>query len=255
MMVNIKVAVQMFTLRKESEKDFKGVLKEVADIGFQGVEFAGYGGLEAEELKDLLDELGLKAASSHISLSSLEKDLENVLETQKIIGSKHIVCPHLSPERRKDEDYEQLVSILNKAGRRAAEEGITLSYHNHDFELEEMADGRTPLEYILSETNPEWVKAEFDIYWLTKAGESPLEWLDQYKGRTPLVHLKDMTTDDEQFFAELGTGGVDVEGVLKKGEENQVEWWVVEQDQSKQSPLKSIRESLHYLQDQKVISI
>ncbi|REJ10326.1 sugar phosphate isomerase/epimerase family protein [Halobacillus trueperi] len=254
-MTNIPVALQMFTLRKESEKDFKGVLEKVADIGFDGVEFAGYGGFQPTELKRLIDDLGLKAASSHIPLPTLESDLEKVIETQKVLGSKHIVCPHLPPERRTDGDYRRLVSILNEAGRRSSEEGISLSYHNHDFELHPMKDGRAPLEFLLLETNPEWVKAEFDIYWLTKAGESPQEWLNQYKGRTPLVHLKDMTTDGEQFFAELGTGGVDVEGVLQKGSANEVEWWIVEQDQSRGSALKSIQESFRWLQSQNVTSI
>ncbi|WJE15080.1 sugar phosphate isomerase/epimerase [Halobacillus sp. ACCC02827] len=254
-MTKIPVAVQMFTLRNESEKDFKGVLKQVADLGYDGVELAGLGGLQAEEVRETLDLLGLKAASSHIPLDVLEEGIDGVIEEQKILGSKHIVCPYLLPEQRTKEHYEHLVSVLNKAGEKAHAAGITLSYHNHDFELEAWEDGTTPLSYILKETNPEWVKAEFDIYWLTKAGESPAKWLENYQGRTPLVHLKDMTTDGEQFFAELGTGGVDIERVLELGGKNGVEWWIVEQDQSKQSPLDSIAESFQYLQKQNVTSV
>lgn len=95
------------------------------------------------------------------------------------------------------------------------------------FERDESGVGEGGVRYLLAD----------------ESGESPAKWLENYQGRTPLVHLKDMTTDGEQFFAELGTGGVDIERVLELGGKNGVEWWIVEQDQSKQSPLDSIAES------------
>ncbi|GAA3327862.1 hypothetical protein GCM10020331_069520 [Ectobacillus funiculus] len=82
---------------------------------------------------------------------------------------------------------------------------------------------------------------------MTKAGEQPVQWINRYTNRTPLVHLKDMTTDEEKFFAELGTGGVDVEAVLNLGEEAGVQWWVVEQDVSRRTPFESIEISINYL--------
>jgi sugar phosphate isomerase/epimerase len=103
------------------------------------------------------------------------------------------------------------------------------------------------LEAIFDDTNSDNVQTELDVYWLTKAGECPIEWLNRYKGRSPLVHLKDMTTDAEQFFAELGTGGVNIEAVLNAGDENGVKWWVVEQDMSRRTPIESIEISLNYL--------
>lgn len=248
-MTKIPVAVQMYTLRDESEKDFAGTLKKVAELGFDGVEFAGYGGLTPIEVKALLDELSLQAASSHIPLEELENNLAQVIEDQKILGSKYVVCPYLMEERRSEKDYKTLISVLDQAGEACRREGITLLYHNHDFELERLSDGRTALEAIFDDTNPDNVKTEFDVYWLTKAGENPVEWMNRYKNRTPLVHLKDMTTDEEQFFAELGTGGVDIEAVLNSGEEAGVKWWVVEQDFSRRSPLESIEMSIQYLKE------
>ncbi|MBT2728905.1 sugar phosphate isomerase/epimerase [Bacillus sp. ISL-75] len=246
-MKNIPVAVQMYTLREESEKDFAGTLKKVAELGFDGVEFAGYGGLTAKEVKSLLDELGLRAAASHVPLEQLETKLSQVIEDMKILGSKYIVCPYLMPDRRSEQDYQALISLLNHAGEICRKEGITLCYHNHDFELECLSDGRMALEAIFDDTSIDQVKAELDIYWLTKAGEKPVEWINRYKNRTPLIHLKDMTTDEEQFFAELGTGGVDLEAVLNTGEEAGVEWWVVEQDMSRRTPFESIEISINYL--------
>lgn len=243
----IPVAVQMYTLREESEKDFAGTLKRVAELGFDGVEFAGYGGLSAIEVRALLDELGLIAASSHVPLDDLKTNLSQIIEFQKIIGSKYVVCPYLFPEQRSEEDYKALIDLLNEAGETCRREGITLCYHNHDFELDRLSDGRMALEAIFDDTQAENVKAEFDVYWLTKAGERPIDWIRRYDGRTPLVHLKDMTIDEEQFFAELGTGGVNLDEVLAIGEEANVDWWIVEQDVSRKTPFESIELSINYL--------
>lgn len=120
-------------------------------------------------------------------------------------------------------------------------------YHNHDFELDRLKDGRLALETIFDETSPELVKTELDVYLLAKANQDPAEWLSVYRNRSPLVHLKDMTTDEEQFFAELGTGGVDLESILKMGQEAEVEWWIVEQDASRRAPLESVGISMNYL--------
>lgn len=246
-MAEIPVAVQLYTLRLECEKDFAGTLKKVAELGFDGVEFAGFGGLTAQEVRVLLDELGLQAAACHVPLEHLQNDLAGVIKDQKIVGSKYVVCPYLLPDHRNEEDYKALITFLDQAGETCRREGITLCYHNHDFELERLSDGRTALETILDDTNPDHVKAELDVYWLTKAGKDPVEWMNHYKTRTPLIHLKDMTTDEEQFFAELGTGGVDIERVLKTGAETGVQWWVVEQDFSRRSPIQSIEISMNYL--------
>jgi len=248
-MKNIPIALQMYTLREESVHDFAGTLKKVADLGYDGVELAGYGGLTAKVLRQLLDEYGLKAASSHIPLEDLENNLDQVIADQIILGSNYIVCPFLPPESRTDQSYQNLIHLLDHVGEKCRTAGITLCYHNHDFELDRLADGRMALEAILDDTSPENVQAEFDIYWLAKGNEDPVDWLERYKGRTPLVHLKDMTTDHEQFFAEIGTGGVDIDSILEKGNSNDIKWWVVEQDESRLTPFESIDISINYLKN------
>ncbi len=246
-MKTTQVAVQMYTLREESQKDFAGTLRKVAELGFDGVEFAGYEGWDVNELKELLDELGLQAAASHVPLEELEFNLGQVIENQKILGSGYIVCPYLMPEQRTEENYQKLIRFLDEAGEICRGEGLTLCYHHHDFELERMNDGRQALQAIYEDTKEENVKAELDIYWLAKAGEKPAEWMERCTNRTPLVHLKDMTKDEEQFFAELGTGGVDIDSVLEKGKEAGVQWWIIEQDMSRLTPFESIEISINYL--------
>ncbi|GGF30562.1 sugar phosphate isomerase [Halobacillus andaensis] len=244
-MNTIPVAVQLYTLREETEKDFEGTLRKVAELGFDGVEFAGLGDYTASEMKELLDDIGLRAASSHVPLEQIKNNLTQVIEVQKILGSKYIVCPYFEPQN--ENDYHQLIDVLKRAGEMCRLEGMKLCYHNHDFELKKQSDGRTALEMIFEETDPLDVKAEFDIYWLKKAGEDPIEWIKRYDRRTPLLHLKDMTTDEEQFFAELGTGGLDLDSVLSLGEQADVQWWVVEQDESRKTPLESLEISMNYL--------
>ncbi|MDV2884623.1 sugar phosphate isomerase/epimerase [Alkalihalophilus pseudofirmus] len=244
----MKVAIQLFTLRDSCNEDFVGTLRKVSELGYDGVEFAGHwGGLEARELKGILDELSLQAAGSHVPLHMLENELEDVIQYQKEINSRYITCPILPEDRRGGvSEYSQFAQRLNEIGKVCSDNGIQFSYHNHAFELEDL-DGRQPLRILLDETDPKWVNAELDIYWLTKAGENPLEWINHYKGRVPLLHLKDMTNDSEQFFAELGTGVVDVLGAIEEGKQAGVDWFVVEQDQTKKSPFESVKISMDYL--------
>lgn len=246
-MKQIPVAVQLYTLREQSEKDFIGTLQKVAELGYDGVEFAGLYGHSAQEIRTVLDDLGLKAASSHVSIDQLRDNLSQVIEDHKTLGCEYIVCPYVVEEDRTEEGYQSIISVLADAGKTAAEAGLTLLYHNHDFELDTLANGNTVLETIYSTVGEESLQAEFDIYWLTRAGENPVEWIKKYQGRTPVVHLKDMTTDEVRAFAELGTGGVDLEAVLELGEEAGVNWWVVEQDVCQRDPFESIEISLNYL--------
>ena len=238
-MRKIPVALQLYTLREEVKKDFKGTLRKVAEMGFDGVELAGHGGLGIVEVKEALQSCGLQAISSHVPLADLRNDLEKVLEEQLELGVKFIVCPYLTEEER---DYALLISDLNDIGERCHEAGLTLCYHHHDFEVLTEYNGRPALASILEETN---VKAELDLYWLTYAGENPAKWIERH--HPPLVHLKDMTTDGERFFAELGTGGVDLEPAFALWESANIQWWIVEQDASKTSPIESVRKSMDYL--------
>lgn len=246
-MKNIPIAIQMYTLRNECEDDFRGTLRKVASLGFQGVELAGYNGIPVEELKELLDELGLQVAACHVPLANLESNLAQVIHEQLVLESKYLVCPYLLPEKRTEADYQSLITFLNKAGAMCQNAGISLCYHNHDFELDNLHDGRTALDTIMEETDSDLVFAEPDVYWLSKREYDPVKWIDTYRDRTKLVHLKDMTKDEERFFAEVGTGSIDFQAILKKGDEADIQWWIIEQDATRRTPFESIEISLNNL--------
>ncbi|MCD7035836.1 sugar phosphate isomerase/epimerase [Metabacillus sp. GX 13764] len=243
------ISVQLYSLREECEKDFIGTLEKTASLGFDGVEFAGYYGMEPADLRKELDRLNLRASGSHFPLKPLEENFEEYLEAQKVLGSRYLIVAYPLDRMDREEEYRELAAKLNKIGERCREEGITLCYHNHDFELQEF-NHKTGFDILLEETEKENLAAEPDIYWMTYADKDPVSWIKTYKGRTPLVHLKDMTNDSERAFAPLGEGRINLKPVLALEEEAGVEWWIIEQDEAKEPPLECIKRSLQFLKQQ-----
>lgn len=239
------IGLQLYTLRNLAETDFTGMLQKVAEIGYQGVEFAGYGGLSAHALRDLLDGLGMKAASSHIALPLLESD--ESLEYAAQVGIPYVVCPWLDESSRTSmDDYRRVAERLVRIEERARNHGLTLCYHNHAFEFELMEGGRTAWDVLFEAAPP--VKAELDVYWVQRAGMSAQATLRKFNGRCPLVHVKDMAADAERSFAELGTGTLDLPDIIKTAADIGADWYFVEQDVCKRDPLESITISYKYLQ-------
>src|SRR5579885_3333564 len=161
-MAEVGVALQLYTVRDETERDFAGTLRQVAGIGYGAVEFAGYGGLAAPELKALLDETGLRAASSHVSLDRLEANLDGEIAYCQQIGCSYIVLPWLDPSRRDAAQMRALAPRLNEFGRRCRDQGLTFAYHNHDFEFVQ-DEGAYLLDRLLESTDPALVGLELVV--------------------------------------------------------------------------------------------
>jgi sugar phosphate isomerase/epimerase len=241
------IALQMYTVRDDAARDFIGTLREVAGIGYAGVEFAGTGGLSAAELRRLLDDLGLRVAGSHTALNELEGNLNAALDFSQAIGNTFVVCPWLPQERRGSADgYRALGDLLNRAGAACKERGLQLCYHNHDFEFQQF-DGQYGLDILYAATDPNLVQAELDTYWIKKAGVDPAAYIRQYAGRAPLIHLKDMAADEKGSFAEVGEGTQDWPSIFAASEAGGAQWYIVEQDTCPRPPLESIAISLRNL--------
>jgi sugar phosphate isomerase/epimerase len=239
------VALQLYTVRDESAKDFAGTIRRVAEIGYPAVELASYGGLSAADLKALLDEVGLKAASTHVGLAALEADLDKEIDYCAAVGCGYLVLPWLAPEMRDPAQLTALAPRLNEYGRRCRERGLVFAYHNHDFEFVAADDGAYLLDALLDSTDPALVQLELDIYWAAYAGVDPTAYLRRRAGRVPLVHLKDMATD--RSFTEVGAGTIDMSGIFAAAEEGGATWYIVENDRPAMPPLESARRSLEYL--------
>ncbi|MCG1021686.1 sugar phosphate isomerase/epimerase family protein [Sutcliffiella horikoshii] len=239
-----KIAAQLYTVRDFLEKDFIGVLKELKDMGFAGVEMAGLYGHDPKEIAAALNELELSVAGMHVGVDRLRNELPAVLDEAELFGTKHLVMPYVVEEDRTEEYYVSLKAELNELAPVLKKDGYTISYHNHDFEFEKEIDGKVVLEYLLEPSADNLLHAELDVYWVTKAGRDVLDFLSPLAGRVPTLHMKDMAPGEEGSFAEVGTGVIDFEPVLRWGEENGVQWYIIEQDVCPGNPLDSLRVSI-----------
>ena len=248
-MAQLPIALQLYTLRNETKEDFLGTLKKVKELGYDGVEFAGFGGYEASELKAILEDLDLKPFSSHVGLELLEDNAEEIIAYHKELGVETMVIPYLVPERRTaKEDYLKLAESLNQSGEKIKEAGLQLCYHNHDFEFEKY-DGEYGLDLIFSNTNPEFVQVELDTYWAEFAGISAVDYAAKYKGRLPLAHIKDMVTSPEKTFAEVGEGVLDIKSIVAAVEQAGAKRLIVEQDVCQRPALESVEISIRNLKE------
>lgn len=246
-MSKVPVAVQLYTLRNEAAKDFIGTLRQVAEIGYAGVEFAGYGGLVARDLRRVLDDLGLQSAGSHVGFEALQKDLQKQVDICLELGSRFIACPSIPQAYHKDAaGFRQAGAILDQIGQRCRAAGLGFCYHNHAFEFQKF-DGQFGFDILYGASRPENVQAELDVYWVKKGGADPTEYLRRYAGRAPLIHLKDMAADEKGSFAEVGEGILDFSSLFAAAEAGGVAWYIVEQDQCARPPLESVRISFENL--------
>lgn len=242
-----KLGLQLYSLRDLAQDDFVGTLKKVADIGYDGVEFAGYGGLSAQELRRVTGDLGLEPVSSHVQLSDLESNLGQVIEYGQELGLSYVVCPYFPEDKRQTlDDYRRLADTMNQIGQEISRAGMSLAYHNHAFEFVQF-DNQYALDALYALTDARFVQAELDIYWVAYAGLSALEYVERYADRSGLLHVKDMTKDDERFFAEVGTGRLDIPSILRTAKAGGVKWYLVEQDVTRRDPLESVTMSYRYL--------
>jgi sugar phosphate isomerase/epimerase len=247
-----QIGLQLYTVREETARDFQGTLRRVAEIGYHGVEFAGYGGMTAEDLRRLLDELGLISIGSHVSLQRLTDNLEEEIAYNLTLGSKYIICPYLSESDRSSEAFALIIPKLDQIGRIIQENGMVFAYHNHAFEFESRLGKEYLFDALFSQTSPSALQVELDLGWVQYAGLSPLAYIAKYQGRLPLLHLKDFRQAADGGAidtVEIGKGDLDIPAVIAAARSAKVDWLIVEQDRCSQNSLDSVAESFRWLQE------
>jgi sugar phosphate isomerase/epimerase len=243
-MNDLQVALELYTVRDETRHDFAGTLQRVAQIGYAGVEFAGYGNLNSTEISALLAETRLEAVSTHLGLDGLESpQLDTSIRYCKDIGCSFIVLPSLPKEYRTQEGIRVLAPRLDAIGRQCQEHGITFAYHNHDFEFTRV-DAIYLLDYLLQTTDPSLVKIELDVYWSAFAGVDPVSYLQVLADRVVLVHLKDMAAADRSM-TEVGRGILNMQQICAFVQDRGL-WGIVEHDHPQIPSLESARISFEY---------
>jgi sugar phosphate isomerase/epimerase len=247
------IALQMYTLREQAERDFVGTLRAVAEIGYPAVQLQTYGRMAARELRRRLDDLGLAVAGTHLGLPDVESRLDEEIAFNVELGNRDLVCAWIPAERRRSaDDWHRLAELFEVAGERCRAAGTRFSHHNHDFEFEDVGgsvSGRTGLEILFAETDPALVSFEPDVYWIALGGADPAAVIRQYAERCRLIHLKDVGRDEARSFAEVGEGRLDFGPIFAAAEEAGAEWYVVEQDRCARPPLESVRLSLAHLRE------
>lgn len=250
-MAKLPVALQLYTVRDETAKDFAGTVRKVAEMGYEGIQFAGRG-LPHDEMKALVSELGLQVAGGHEGLNLLEDDLAGIIREYKELGSKHLALPSIPGEWREATDFAPLFEQMNDIGKVCYENGLTFSYHNHDFEFKLQVGDQTFFDALYAATDPRYVQAEIDVYWVAFAGLDPVDVIKQYAGRCPLIHMKDMPKDFTEMvrparFAEVGEGSLDMEAIIAASMDSGAEWLIVEQDKCERPSLESAKMSVDNL--------
>ena len=240
-----QIGVQLYTVRTLMEKDVERTLAGVAAAGYTEVEFAGYFKKTPAEIKAMLDRHGLVAPAVH-SGSIAPADWAKALEAANVIGHKFIVMPWIPVERRKTlDDWKQVAADFNRLAASAKAAGLQFAYHNHDFEFP-LVEGKVPYDVLLADTDPNLVKLEIDLYWITKGGQDPLAYFARWPGRIPLVHVKDGKGPPQWAMTEVGSGAIDWKRIFAKSQQAGIQHYFVEHDQPA-DPIASITASCVYL--------
>lgn len=242
-----QLAVQLYTLREECKTDFPKVLRHMKEMGWAGVQMAGYHDYDPAELAALIRELGLQTAGLHIGFSDLIGNLDKAVLDAELFQTRDLICSSPPPDKRDEEGYRHIKQALNEAAAVVKDKGIRISYHNHAFEFDVAVDGTSALEHVLEPAASNLILAEIDVYWVKKGGRDIVPFIQSYANRMPIIHLKDMTADENQAFAEIGTGSIDFKPILRWGSANGVEWYVVEQDKCVGNPLDCVETSFNNL--------
>lgn len=254
--IDDEIALQMYTLRNvgTAEKQFA----MAHDAGFKHVEIVGNHDLSAEQMKSLLKKNALTVTSAHVQLSALENDYAPTVAFNKSVGNRVIIVPWIEPKDRPDStrgwiDYARRLDAM---GAKLRHDGIQLAYHNHNFEMKKY-NGVTALEILMNHTSRDNLKLEMDAAWVSRGGQDPVRFLQEYPGRIYAIHAKDNASigirDDEMNFAPLGEGLLDWSAILPAAKANGVRWFIIEHDKPKDAwsiittSLKNLRAALQKL--------
>jgi sugar phosphate isomerase/epimerase len=278
--------VQLFTMPQMVAADFPGTLKKLSEFGYRELEFFGpypfsdartterwvglaqqmgitrnaFYGYEVAEVKKMLDDHGLTSPSVHLDLYTMRTNMTEALKNLQALEVKYIAIPALIDEAPATlDDFKRYAEEFNSFGRQMNDYGMQFVFHNHGYE-HAFRDGEVPMDVLLRNTDPATVAFELDIFWMTAAGASPVEYLKKYPGRFKLMHVKDAaepvrfsgdgTTPAEwmeQFpkMADPGTGIFDIPAMVAAGKESGVEHFFLERDLSP-DPETTLRQSIQY---------
>jgi len=258
---NLKVGLQLYSMREYLPKDVKGVIAKVAKAGYQEVETFGYDtakhsfwGLSAKEFKMLLADNGLVTPSGHYGVDEFlttgkEDDLKACIEAANITGQTTLVVPHLGEQyRKKASDFVPLANKINRIAELCKQGGLKTGYHNHNFEFIPI-DSVMLFDVFLKEFDPALISFEMDLYWVVRAGQDPIKLIKEHPGRFTMWHIKDMDKAKRELNTEVGSGSIDFKEIFKYQQLSGVKHIFMEQENFSMDAYQSIAQSAGYIKN------
>jgi sugar phosphate isomerase/epimerase len=242
----VPIGVQLYSVRHDCEKDLPGTLKALKGYGYEAVEFAGYYGRSAADMRKLLDDNGLKCCGTHTGLDTLEGDaLAKTIDYNKAIGNRLLIVPGIPEERRKTaEDWKKLAALFDSIADKTAPGGMRVGYHNHNVEFVAMG-GSTPWDIFFGGTE-KGVVQQIDTGNCIEGGGDPVALIKRYPGRTASIHIKEFSKTKPDAF--VGEGDVPWKDVFEACENvGGTEWYIVEYEHESQPALPSVDRCLRNL--------
>ena len=269
----LPVGIQVYGLRdllENTPEQFPVVMKQVKELGYDGVELAGLYGLDPTFIRDTLAEIGLTPLSAHVPLADMTADIEKVIADYQLIGVDYLVVPYLPEEyRHLTPGYPVVIEEMKKIGAAVKAAGMKLLYHNHNFEFVRLENGTFGFDDIYRQVPADLLMVEPDTCWIKVAGQDPVEYIHKYGSRCEVIHLKDFVKEgnpqnlykligietvkkeeDTGFFEfrPVGFGQMLWEPILNASLEAGAKWVVVEQDEHYDlPPMECARRSREYL--------
>lgn len=245
--------IQLYSLRNQFSKDVEGSLAQIRDWGITYIEGGGTYGYSQPEFLALLEKYGLKTASIGASFEELDENPAALIEKAKAFGASYVMCAWI-PHKGNDfgiSDTRKAIEVFNRAGKVLSDAGLTLAYHAHGYEFRPYGDG-TLFDVMAKEADH--FTFEMDVYWVYHGGGKPLELLERYPGKFTLMHLKDLEHgiqgndtghEDVETNVVLGTGQIDIAGLVKLGAQQGIKFMFIEDESS--SVISQVPESLKFL--------
>jgi len=255
------VGLQLYTIRDAMDADVPGSLKKVSDLGYKYLELANYSGgkfynYAPAEFGKMVKDLDMEVLSSHTQVEAAGITLDNakiMADAHAELGVKYCVQPWVEEVDRNIESYKKMIADWNEVGRIMKNVGIQFGYHNHNFEFVNI-DGVVPYyDIFMPEMDADLITMEIDLFWVSKAGQDPVEMFNKYPGRFKLFHLKDMYTKEAPFFevikediSAVGAGVIDFKRILAAKEVAGMEHLFVEDDnQGNGKPFETLETSIN----------